>query len=78
MNELKRSATLINKKMGANLKAARKEANYTMRALAANISTPHSFIGKVEQQNRRVDVGEFICYCQALGKDPATMLRALY
>ena len=42
----------------------------TMRDLAEKLGTPHSFVGKTEQGERRLDVVEFIQYCEALGVDP--------
>ena len=41
-----------------------------MRSLAEVLGTPHSFVGKIENQERRLDVVEFIRYCQALEIDP--------
>jgi len=41
-----------------------------MRDLAERLEVPHSFIGKVEQGERRLDVVEFIQYCDALGVSP--------
>jgi hypothetical protein len=46
-----------------------------MRSLSEVLGTPHSFIGKVENQERRLDVVEFVRYCQALEVDPADGLR---
>lgn len=74
---LKFQAQAINLKMAAHLKQLREQENYTMRTLANEMNTPHSFVGKMETQSRRLDIGEFICYCQALGKDPATELEII-
>jgi hypothetical protein len=41
-----------------------------MRSLAQVIGTPHSFIGKIEHQERRLDVVEYTRYCNALDIDP--------
>lgn len=41
-----------------------------MRSLAQVLGTPHSFIGKIENQERRLDVIEFLRYCDALEVDP--------
>lgn len=59
-----------NKVLTAWLKEKRKEKGHTMRTLSEIINTPHSFIGKVENQERRLDVIEYIRYCKALGVDP--------
>jgi transcriptional regulator with XRE-family HTH domain len=74
---MKTQAKQTNEKMAVYLIEQRKNANYTMRALADELGIAHSFIGKIEQQNRRMDVGEFIFYCQTLKKDPAVALQEI-
>ncbi len=41
-----------------------------MRDLAERLEVPHSFVGKVEQGERRLDVVEYIQYCEALNVSP--------
>ena len=77
MNELKIKAKQSNEKMAPMLKAIRTDKRFTMRALADNLGTPHSFIGKTEQLTRRLDVGEFIHYCIALESDPVVVFKEL-
>lgn len=57
------------------LKEKRKEKGHTMRTLSQIINTPHSFIGKVENQERRLDVIEYVRYCKALEVDPIEGLK---
>jgi transcriptional regulator with XRE-family HTH domain len=52
------------------LKTKRQQRGHTMRSLAEVLGTPHSFISKIENQERRLDVVEFIHYCEALDIDP--------
>lgn len=52
-------ARLVNQALAVILLEARKEAGFTMRALADLLESPHSLVGKIEKQDRRVDVGEF-------------------
>lgn len=52
------------------LKQERESRNLSMRALAERMDKPHSFIQKVEQGERRLDVVEYIWYCHTLGIDP--------
>ncbi|AIY66176.1 helix-turn-helix domain-containing protein [Pseudoalteromonas sp. SSM20] len=59
------------------LKVKRQEKGHTMRSLAQVLGTPHSFVGKIENQERRLDVVEFIRYCQALEIDPIEGLTIL-
>ena len=64
-----------NKKLMQWLKAKRKEKGHTMRTLSQIINTPHSFIGKVENQERRLDIIEYLRYCEALEVDPLEGLK---
>ncbi len=64
-----------NVKLTSWLKDKRKEKGQTMRTLAAELGTPHSFVGKVENQERRLDVVEFARYCHALDIDPQEGLK---
>ena len=66
-----------NIKLTGWLKTKRKEKGHTMRSLAMLIGTPHSFIGKIEHQERRLDVVEFLRYCDALEVDPVEGLAAM-
>lgn len=52
------------------LKEARIAQELTMRELAKKLEVPHSFVGKVEQCERRLDVIEYIAYCRALEISP--------
>ena len=52
------------------LKDKRKEKGHTMRSLATLLGTSHSFIGKIEKMERRLDAVELVRYCNALGVDP--------
>tara|TARA_Y100000296_G_scaffold42912_1_gene49359 strand:- start:121 stop:297 length:177 start_codon:yes stop_codon:yes gene_type:complete len=42
------------------LKAKREERGLTMREMAEILGIPHSFIGKTEQGERRLDVVEYL------------------
>ncbi len=52
------------------LKQARQDQNFSIRALAKRMDKPHSFVQKVEQGERRLDVVEYVWYCQKLGINP--------
>lgn len=74
---MKQQTQINNGVMAAHLRTLRQEANLTMRQLAEKLSTPHSFVGKIELHGRRLDVGEFIYYVQVLGHDPAVELQRI-
>ena len=57
------------------LKQQREAKGLSMRDLAPLLDVPHSFIGKVEQGERRLDIVEYIQYCEALEADPFEGLR---
>ena len=59
------------------LKEQRLAQDLTMRDMATLIDEPHQFIGKIETLERRLDVYEYVQYCQALGLDPAKGLKQL-
>lgn len=53
------------------LKHQRKEQKLTMLNLAIRMELKsHSYIQKIEQGERRLDVVEYVWYCLALGIDP--------
>jgi len=60
------------------LKQARESAGLSMRDLGEMITEPHSFVGKVESGERRLDVFEYVQYCEALSVDPVEGLKLLY
>ena len=74
---MKEAAKATNKKMAGHLKVLRGEEGFTMRRLGDVLGTPHSFVGKIEQQGRRLDVGEFIEYCKAMKLDPVKVFTTV-
>lgn len=59
------------------LKESRESKGLTMRDLSLRLSKPHSYVQKVEQGERRLDVVEFVWYCQALGINPVQGIKLL-
>ncbi len=52
------------------LKQVRESQQLSMRALAERMDKPHSYVQKVEQGERRLDVVEYVWYCRTLGINP--------
>lgn len=52
------------------LKNHRQSQKISMQLLAERLNRPHSFVQRVEEGERRLDVVEFVWYCHALGVDP--------
>lgn len=59
----------------AFIASARTAADITQVELAKRLGKPQSFVSKVERGERRLDVIEFCQVAEALGKDPAHLLR---
>lgn len=59
------------------LREQREAKGLTMRDLAVKLGVPHSLVGKVEQRERRLDVVEYLIYCEALEVSPLEGLKAV-
>lgn len=55
----------------------RKELGISQKALAKKMGVIASFIGKVETGDRRLDVVEFVKYCQGLNIDSKELISEL-
>jgi transcriptional regulator with XRE-family HTH domain len=56
---------------------ARQAAGLRQEDVAERLSQPQSYVSKVEQGERRLDVVEFVQFAKALGADPLKILRAV-
>jgi len=65
------------KRLSSWLREQREAKGLTMRQAGELIQKPHSFIGKIEVGQRRLDVVEFVWYCECLGFDPVEGLVSL-
>lgn len=57
------------------LKEARTQAGISQRELARRLGKPPSFVNKIEQLERRMDVLEFIVIAEAMGMQPDKLLQ---
>lgn len=64
------------------LKQKREERGLTLREASQLLGRHHSVIGKMEQDRRKIEILEFLLYCEVLGADPheglAVMLESLH
>jgi transcriptional regulator with XRE-family HTH domain len=56
---------------------ARNDADMTQQQLADKLGRPQSFVSKIENSDRRLDVIEFIEVCRLLGADPYALLKQI-
>ncbi len=54
-----------------------KQDGLTLRVFAEKLSVHHSIIGKVEQGERKLDIVEYVEYCEALGVDPQVGIQLI-
>jgi transcriptional regulator with XRE-family HTH domain len=59
------------------LREQRQSQGLTMRDLGKKLKIHHSWVGKVEQGERRLDVMEYLQLCNALNADPHEGLSLL-
>ncbi|TEU25169.1 helix-turn-helix domain-containing protein [Alkanindiges illinoisensis] len=55
----------------------RKELGLSQRAFAVRLNVVYSFVGKIETGDRRLDMFEFINYCEALEVDPIKVIEEI-
>ena len=56
---------------------ARKRAGLTQATVATRLHRPQSYVSKYESGERRLDVIEFVQVADAIGVDPATVIKSL-
>ena len=59
------------------LKSCREKKGLSMRDLAVELDVSHSWIAKVEQMERRLDILEYVRLCHGLSVDPAIGLAKI-
>ena len=60
------------------LVASREEKGLTTRQLADRLDLPPSYVTKTELAERRLDICEYVEYCEALEIDPTEGLKILF
>jgi len=64
------SYSLHYEKLRAWLKQKRALTSLTLRDLAPMIGSHFTTVGKIEQDRKKIEIVEFVKYCQAVGADP--------
>ena len=65
------------RELRSELHRVRQDANLSQRALATRLGMPHSWVAKVENGERRIDLIEFCWFVSACGADPVAILETL-
>lgn len=64
----------IDTQVGARLRAARSDAQLTIRQLAARLGWPYTTLANCEVGRRPLRVAQLVAVAKALGRSPATFL----
>lgn len=56
---------------------ARKAAGLTQQQLATKLRRPQSFVSKIENGERRLDVVEFLTICRHISADPHAIIEQI-
>jgi len=59
------------------LKSCREKKGISMRELATQLDVSHSWIAKIEQLERRLDIMEYVRLCNSLKIDPGKGLAII-
>lgn len=59
------------------LKDVRADLGISQRELARRLGKPPSFVNKIEQLERRLDILEFIAIAEAMGLKPGSLLAQI-
>jgi hypothetical protein len=68
---------MIYRKVPKFLQQMREGARLTQRQLPAKVKKPQWWVARIEIGSRRIDVAEFILFCEGCGKDPAAAIQAM-
>ena len=65
------------KRMMAALVEIREKAGVSQRELARRLDRAHSYVGRIETGDRRLDLPEFIEWCELLEADPVEVFQRI-
>lgn len=52
------------------LRERRKASGLTMRDVSNRLKVHHSWVARIEHGDRRLDIAEYVLYCEAIGCNP--------
>jgi transcriptional regulator with XRE-family HTH domain len=73
----KQLRTARHRRVMAALVEIRGAAGVTQRELARRLARAHSYVSRIEKGDRRLDLPEFIQWCEVLNADPVEVLRRI-
>jgi transcriptional regulator with XRE-family HTH domain len=73
----KQLRTARHRRVMAVLVEIRNERNVAQRELARRLGRAHSYVGRIETGVRRLDLPEFIQWCEVLEFDPVDVMRRI-
>lgn len=65
------------RKLISELITIRKTANLTQAQIAQKLQKPQSYIAKIENLERKLDILEFVQLCQILGTRPSEVIALI-
>ena len=73
----KQLGTVRHRRLMSALVDVRTKVGITQRELAKRLGRAHSYVSRIEKGDRRLDVPEFIQWCELLGTDPLEVMRRI-
>lgn len=73
----KQLRTARHRRVMAALVEIRTKAGVTQRELARRLARAHSYVSRIEKGDRRLDVPEFIQWCEVLRADPVEVMQRI-
>jgi len=65
------------RRLCTGLREARESAGLTQTDLANRLGVVQSYVSKIENGDRRIDVAELVLVCRALDLDPVQFIKAI-
>ena len=65
------------RRLCAALREAREQAGLTQTDLAKRLGVGQSYVSKIENGDRKIEVAELVLVCRALGIDPVKFIKSI-